>query len=493
MPEEEFLRALKSIDKRQATRSAVLRGALLIRSLCYKPARVFSTPERSADHSDVRSRSTGIELAGDKELLATLAGDLAEAISSQWHTFVQTDLWSLFANHSLDCIVLPTTPMDFGHPLDRALRSNCPTYVGAAQIDFGNPLQKELFANSLIKDAFIENGAVHMLLEYDGTFEGSFFGAEEFSPRGIVTMNEDEYRSLFPALGVPTELSARGLVSMMRIQNRLSLNVHERLAQVLSGKVERTASTDFEWDIRKLPNALEEVEVQSRKLTDYLLNSGHPKGRSKAVFFERVLDISSTDSKFLEVQFVDALREAQFVDVRLDDYGIRFGAELPIKGRNGRTATIETAWIVRPGERASLITAVPGKKDVSLELRAKEPELVPDDLKGTERWQAIFELATAAGKRAATECVPTPMKISGGELIMDGECGGGYVVVPDARKGFSRWLKTTGNGSPNDYSGMRVYADVKSQSADRAYAYAENYAKVLRRNGIEANATRYVT
>ena len=85
------------------------------------------------------------------------------------------------------------------------------------------------------------------------------------------------------------------------------------------------------------------------------------------------------------------------------------------------------------------------------------------------------------------------MKIAGGELIMDGECGGAYVVVPDARKGFARWLKTTENGSPHHHSGMRFYAERNDQSADRATAYAEGFAKVLRRNRIEASVVRYLT
>lgn len=159
--------------------------------------------------------------------------------------------------------------------------------------------------------------------------------------------------------------------------------------------------------------------MQSRKLAGYLLNRDHAKGRSKAKFFERELGITSPDSDFLQSQLIDALRAAPLIDVRLDGHGIRFGALLPVKGRNGRTATIETAWIVRSGERASLVTAFPGVKDDDLELQAQSPALVPETLQGTARWQAIFDLASDVGKQAAAHCVPTPMKIAGGELIME--------------------------------------------------------------------------
>lgn len=488
-----FLRALKKIDTQRVTRSLVLRGSLLIRSLCYKPARVSASPAGINKGSRATSGSTSIQLAGDKKLLATLAGDLSEALASQWNTLDQTELWSLIANHSLDCIFLPTLPVDYRSVLDQALRAACPAYLGAAEPDLANPLQRELLADSLFKDAFIADGAVHMTLEYDGNFEGSFYGADEFSKCGIITLPPEEFETRCPPLDVPTALSPRGLVSLIRLQNRRALNVHERLARALSGDVVRAFDADFDWDVRQLPNAPEEVEVQSRKLTGYLLNRDHAKGRSKAEFFERELGITSSDSDFLQSQLIDALRAAPLTNVRLDEYGIRFGALLPVKGRNGRTATIETAWIVRSGERASLVTAFPGAKDEDLELQAQSPNLVPGNLQGNARWQAIFDLAMDAGRQAAEQCVPTPMKIAGGELIMDGECGGAYVVVPDARKGFARWLKTTENGSPHHHSGMRFYAERNDQSADRATAYAEGFAKVLRRNGVEATVVKYLT
>lgn len=492
-PGAAFLRALKKVDTQRITRSFVLRGSLLIRRLCYKPARVSASRAKTNKASQPRSRSTSIELTGDKKILATLAGDLSDAIADQWHTLDLTELWSFIANHSLDCICLPTLPVDCRSVLDKRLRPSCRSYIGAVEPDLANPLQRQLFVDSLIRDAFIAEGAVHMSLEYDGNFEGSFSGADEFSESGIITLPPDKFEARRPPLDIPAELTARGLVSLMRLKNRCALNVHQRLAHKLSDYAGRTPEADFDWDVRQLPNSPEEVEVQSRKLTAYLLNRDNAEGRSKAEFFERELDISSANSDFLQSQLIDSLREAPLIDVRLDNYGIRFGALLPVKGRNGRTATVKTAWIVRSGERASLVTAFPGTKDKELERQAQSPALVPAEFRGTARWQAIFDLASDAGRQAAEQCVPTPMKIAGGELIIDGECGGAYVVVPDARKGFARWLKNSGNGSPHHRSGMRVYADTKDQSADRATAYAEGFAKVLGRNGIEAAVVRYLT
>lgn len=491
--EATFLQSLKKIDSQRITKSIVLRGTLLILRLCYKPSRVAASPTRTSEESQPWLRSTGITFTGDSDLLATLAGDLSEAIIDQWHTLDRNELWSLITGHNLECIFLPTLPTDFRSALDQSLRAVGPAYLGATEPDLANPLQRKLFSDSLVKDAFIADGAVHMSLEYDGSFEGSFYGADKFSRHGTVMLPPQQFEARRPALDMPSKLSKRGLVSLMRLQNRTALNVHERLVDALFRSIDGAPDVNFDWDVTQLPYSPEEVEVQSKKLTGYLLNGDHPEGRSKAKFFERDLGITFLDSHYLQSQLIDALRTVRLIDVELDEYGIRFNAVLPIKGRNGRTATIRTGWIVRPNERASLVTAFPETKDEDLETQAKNPALVPRNLEGTERWQAIYALALDAGRQAAEQCVPTPMKIAGGELIMDGECGGAYVVVPDARTGFARWLKTSGNGSKHYPSGMRVSAKTRDQSADRANAYAEGFAKVLLRNGVEASVTRYLT
>ena len=282
-------------------------------------------------------------------------------------------------------------------------------------------------------------------------------------------------------------------MTLTRLQNRGALDIHQRLASQLSSlETSRNSPVEYDWDLKQLPNAPDEVEVQARKLTDYLLDPLHEKGQSKAKFFEQELGIDAGDWRFLHGQFLDALNKAPFEDVRVDDYGIRFSAPLPIHGRNGQTATVRTAWIVRPKERASLVTAFPGTKEGASQPDVQSPAIISPDLKGADRWEAIFELAKTAGERAAAGCVPTPMKISGGELIMDGECGGAYVLVPDARRGFARWLKTAGHGDRHYRGGVSFYAETDSQSADRATAYAEAFAKVLRRNGIECSVSRYL-
>ena len=60
-----FLRALKAVDQEKATRSLVLRGDLLLDSLCYKPSRVSSRDWKKSKRTGLRTRSSSTEMSAD--------------------------------------------------------------------------------------------------------------------------------------------------------------------------------------------------------------------------------------------------------------------------------------------------------------------------------------------------------------------------------------------------------------------------------------------
>ena len=499
-----FLSALKAVDPNKETRSLVLRGDLLLDKSCYAPSHVSSRDWTQSTPSGQSMSSGCTEMSRDNALFKLLAGDLCDAFEEQWRTLDLVKSPELLMRNTLACIFLPSFPSVYRSAIDDRLRQR-PDYLGAVVLDLSNPLQREVTVDSLIRDSFIENGTVHMSLGIEGDIEGDFHGADEFSEQGIVAVPWEKFEERSPSIPIPPTQSSRAIVTQRRLQNRRDLDVHQRIASQLSSlNMGQDSSREYDWDLKQLPNAPGEVTVQARKVTDYLLNPSHKEGRSKAKFFEQELGITANDWRFLYAQLVDALGKASFEDVQLDERGIRFNAHLAIQGRNGRRATVKTGWIVRskeeasgwvvrPKERASLVTAYPGPKGTVSQDSAQSPPVVSPEVKGARRWEAIFKLAKQAGELAATECVPTPMKISGGELVMDGQCGYAYVVVPDARKGFARWLKTSRRGKHHSGSGMAFYAETDGQSADRATAYAEAFAKVLRRNGIECKVGRYLT
>lgn len=100
----------------------------------------------------------------------------------------------------------------------------------------------------------------------------------------------------------------------------------------------------------------------NNKLKDYLLNLDHPAGGSKAEWFRARLGILQDDWEFLHDQILDRVPACWVCNIRFKPPdGVEFGVEVPINGRNGRSAPIVTGWFVPPGVSPSpkLVTAHP--------------------------------------------------------------------------------------------------------------------------------------
>lgn len=345
----------------------------------------------------------------------------------------------------------------------------------------------------MFKDAFICNGRVFVQGYFEGAYAGTFVGADTFSQVGMTTLPHVEFEEKAPSAHLPDSLTVRGLITEMRMRRRMALNIHQKVMSAMDqNRALRDVDRPFEWDLLQLPDAPEEIEVQAKKLTDYLLDPEHKKGGSKAKFFEQQLAITRKDWAYLHGQLIDGLGGVSYEDVRLDNHGVRFNAYLPVTGRNGATATIETGWIVRRGERASFVTAFPAKKDSALESQAIPPPVVSDNLEGGARWQAIHALAEQAARKAMEECVPKPLVVEN-QVYMEGGCGGAFVVIEDGRTSFARWLKKKGLGYRHYQRGYSISAEQIGQSAESAKAYADAFARVLRRNGIACRSEIYLT
>lgn len=488
--DETFLSALRFADPKGATSARIYRGRLILGQLAYRATSISIEPQRRTKSGRVVSQIS-LSKTADMGLYAVLVGDLVESSLAQWNTLNSKKIWHQLANCPVDATVVSSLSADLAKVMDKRLRAH-PKYIGALVPDFGNPFHRDLFMDSLFKDAFVRSGRLHLQAGYEGDYDGSFFGARTFSSKREVVLPIAEFEKRAPKPRVPRRLSARGLISEMRMARRAMSSVHEKvLAGLHQSETTRRASSDFSWDLGQLPSAPEQVVVQARKLTEYLLDAGHPKGASKARFFRNELEITRADAPLLQAQLIDGLEKVMFEEVRIDAHGIRFKAVLPVRGKNGATATIETGWIIRPGERAAFVTAFPAAKDVELERMAVTPAIVPDVLAGPARWTALYGLAEAAGARAAEVCIPKPIVVDG-RVYMEGNCGGAFVVVQDARRGFARWLKAHGIGRPGYPRGYEVSAMNCGQSADKAIAYAQAFAKVLRRNGVPCTVESYV-
>jgi len=469
-----FLRALENADPSGLTSSLVRRGDILVWNLCDEVTAV-SRSERSSSHQ----RSV------DADLLRTVIWDLVDALASQWHTIDPNSFAMSLVHSSVHCISLPTFPTMFRVPVDNALQP-LQGYLGAIEVDLGNPIQRQLFLDWLVGDSIISGGSVTLERDYEGHVQTLFEGAEEFKPNGLAIV---EYDKLRPSAPKPPTLpmSARGTLSHERLLGKQDYSLHQRVLDELV-KSSMRGGPAFEFSrLPESPGRLD-AELSEAKFIRYLLDPQHKEGGGKAKFFETALGIRADDWRFLAAQLYDGLKTAELAELRVESstwgFGAKFNASISVRGLNGNVAVIETVWIMKPGQIPALVTALPGDKELAREPLA--PVVISRDLEGDERWSALFDAAHQAGLSAAKSCVPTPMHIQGYGTEFEGACGSASIWFRDGRASFAQWLIKAGHAKRAYPKGVRVLAAVDSQSLDRSTAYARAFALVLHQNGIQS-------
>ena len=98
----------------------------------------------------------------------------------------------------------------------------------------------------------------------------------------------------------------------------------------------------------KLPNAADAF-VDINKLRGYSLNLHHGRGKHKAKLFAAILGLTADDAEELQAILLQAIIEFEATPTTQDQYGQRYLVEFPLT-RNDNTATIRSAWIIRPSE-----------------------------------------------------------------------------------------------------------------------------------------------
>ena len=97
---------------------------------------------------------------------------------------------------------------------------------------------------------------------------------------------------------------------------------------------------------------------EKSKLHGYCLNPEHPVGKHKAKVFKSALGIEQKDYRRLATQIRSKASKYESIPGVNDEYGQRYTIDMPIKGANGKIATVRTAWIVKTGEtKPNLVSA----------------------------------------------------------------------------------------------------------------------------------------
>jgi uncharacterized protein DUF6883 len=432
-----------------------------------------------------KNKSISYTLNDDKELRATLAVAFAASAGSRHHNLEVQTLPAMLLRQPIDCVTGSEIPLSCGDAIHDDLTKRLPAYLGFFEIDCGDPLTLELAANLLIPHCHYQRGTLKWIVPSD---QGPDLPADaEWAsklPFSSIEMTTDDPRRIRGS-----QLSAIGEKNSKLLNSRGRSHHAER---VLSSLLDQTEvdkdSQDFEIEFGNAEFGRANVS----KLPKYCLNDEHTnadgtpgKGRDKAYLFRRLLGITRDDWPFLGEQLVAGLEKALPTKTRKNKYGIQYEVTIPVVGRNGRTMLVTCPWIIRPGEPPFLVTALfPEEADTTE--RGSLAELIVHGPQCPEFWKQLYEMAHEQGTRAAENWTPTPMWVEGyTEAISEGACGVSWVRLPDGRSRFARWLKKNQVGYKGHRGGYFVLAQSPSQSLERARKYSEEFARVLRLNGIE--------
>lgn len=420
----------------------------------------------------------------DHDLYVSLVTELVRSIKERENIIAIPNIAITLGKHNIFSFT-------FCGMMPDAWKSICQKLKGAAgfiasfQIDMGNPLHTDLFIRSLIPHGFLHgNNLFLMLPQFENEEDLIPYWAQEQPEIQIHFLNEEEYKSQCPSIHYAEALSPAGMRYIELMEKKGKLNLYQRLAVAL---LHNDSIMDCEFSITG-PFSWEQVDIPEKKLVQYALNIEHEgSGKSKAELFQQLLSITKDDWRYLAAQIENAIECGSLQNVRQTEYGVQFHIDIPIKGLNNAPRIVRTAWIIRQPQKCSLVTAY--ILDQSQQNGAKgDTPLIVQNTNPALFCSVLYGYASSAGERAAENCIPTPVYFHGyEEPILDGAAGFAWIVIHDARKCFPRWLKKQQIGRLGYYGGWEVYARGCGQSFDRAKAYADAFAKVLRQNGIDCH------
>lgn len=108
-------------------------------------------------------------------------------------------------------------------------------------------------------------------------------------------------------------------------------------------------------DTRDQPR-FDKVEIDSRKISEYVMNAEHPHGQHKSRVINSATGLTAQDADQIESQIRAGVRNGTAVVGKHDQFGSRWNVDVPVTGPAG-TMTVRTAWIVEPGgDRPRLVT-----------------------------------------------------------------------------------------------------------------------------------------
>jgi hypothetical protein len=94
----------------------------------------------------------------------------------------------------------------------------------------------------------------------------------------------------------------------------------------------------------KVPHC-ERAIIKIEKLTKYLLNFDHPKGKSKAKLFQ-ILGFDLANADELATQLLEIIFDNDYNETDETEYGVSYTIFANVIGPNGRIRLLKTVWML---------------------------------------------------------------------------------------------------------------------------------------------------
>lgn len=459
------------ILKMDSVYTRIYSGDILLYNLCEQISEVKRIGDR-----------TSISKITNKELYVTLLTELVQSIKNGYNTISEENLYKLFARNNMYSVILTNYQFDSCENIDRLLKKSS-GYVGAFELDMGNPLHIILFLELMIYNGFLKQNELYLEEQYGQGEEIIPEWAMNSSMINVNVVSSEAFTTQEPPMSFSMGLSSSG----ERFRNIVMLKGKEDHYQKICSGLLDNEEEDFYYTVNgKL--SYDKIVVPKEKFVKYALDFEHEKGgKEKAKLFQDLLGITKENWRYLAAQIENGLEDGKLCNVRKTVHGIQYHIDIPVRGLNGVSKTVRTAWIAKEKGVVSLVTVFIASEKEQQNIEGKEPCIV-DEKEKDYFFEMLYNFAHSEATKAVEKVIPTPMFINGYvEPVMDGVCGHACVVIKDARKKIVRWLKKKNIGNGGYKGGWTIWAETSSQSYEKAKAYAETFAKILRQNGVECN------
>lgn len=457
--------------------SQILIGDLIIHRICTFISEISKYSNSTTSHQE----------KVNSEVYQLVVCDFVDSLKDRWHSIDINLLPLQIGKNNIYAVMLVSLEQESAHQISQLLNT-FPPYLGGAEIDTGNPIHHQILP--LLDGAFYTKKSLYLL---DGSpFDSLLVIDNENYKSNTIKLSAEEFYREAPQKLQKTTLSVRGEQSLLKFQKKNKYSHRQRLtSMILDYLMSHPDVKDFHYSTDLLQDEYEFI-CEKQKIVNYLLNTMHPEGGAKAKFFIATLGINQNDWEYLSNQITDAMEDAILFRLENNQYGIKHRAIIKIKGRNEKTAFLETGWEIKEGKSARLLTAYPYSKKHNYNLSAPIESILPLNIRGEDKWKYIYSVANSVGLDAYNNCVPTPFVVKGYAPFMDGLCGFSWVRIFDARTCFVKWLKSNNIGSKGFKTGWFItvnYDDTNnSQSSFQSFepkkAYAESFARILKKNNI---------